>query len=89
MARVKANRKLGYSVKGRFFRLLPGQIADVPDDVVKRNPHWFEPVEEPEVDPEVDPEETSDEGAEEPEVVDAQQEPAANTQVKRVRRRKK
>lgn len=86
MARVRAKRKLGYSVKGRFYLLLAGQIADVPDDVVKRNPHWFEAVEEPEVEPETSDESTEEE---EPEVVDTQQEPAANTQVKRVRRRRK
>lgn len=45
--RVKAIRHVAFKVGDGVITLRPGQIADVPKEVIERNPGWFEPVEQP------------------------------------------
>ncbi len=42
--KVKALKHVAYATKDGVAELRPGQVADVPDAVVERNPGWFEPV---------------------------------------------
>ena len=42
--KVKALKHVAFATKDGVVELRPGQVAEVPDEVVSRNPGWFEPV---------------------------------------------
>jgi len=45
--KVRVLKHVAYRVGDREVFLRPGQVAEVPDEVVERNPGWFDPVKEP------------------------------------------